>query len=163
MKNVYILQGSNEGDRMQLLDESLRSIETEIGAIQKLSSVYESEPWGFEAKQWFLNRVVLVETDLEPMEILVKLLRIEATFGRTRNMDGTYHSRTLDLDILLIDQMIISLPELIIPHPQLHKRKFTLLPLCDIASEYVHPQLLKPISVLLSECNDLGAVKKQLS
>lgn len=162
MKNVYILQGSNEGDRMHLMDESLKSIEAEIGTIQKHSSIYESEPWGFEAKQWFLNRVVLVETDLEPMEILNRLLQIETIFGRTRKTDGNYHSRTLDLDILLIDQQIISLPELMVPHPQLHKRRFTLLPLSEIASEYIHPHFFKSIRILLSECNDSGVVKMHL-
>lgn len=162
MKNVYILQGSNDGDRMKILEESLKSIEIKIGAVLKLSSIFESEPWGFDAKQWFLNRVVIVETNLEPIDVLNQLLIIESSFGRVRIKDGNYHSRTLDLDILLIDQLICSLPKLTIPHPQLHNRLFTLLPLSEIAPNYIHPILQKSIQSLLSSCFDKGVVKRHI-
>ena len=160
MKTVYILQGSNEGDRLEILDLSVQEIEKRIGACTASSSVYESEPWGFEARQWFLNRVIVVKTDLEPLAILRELLAIELEFGRKRLDDGRYHSRTLDLDILFIDRQIISTPELEVPHPQLQNRRFTLLPLAEIAPTFLHPTLLKTMSALLSECPDQAEVKK---
>jgi len=160
MKTVYILQGSNEGNRLEYLDLSAIAIEKRIGAISAKSSVYESEPWGFEARQWFLNRVIGIETELDPLEILHELLAIELEFGRKRVEDGRYHSRTLDLDILFIDTQIISSPKLEVPHPQLQNRRFTLLPLAEIAPTLLHPTLHKTISELLSGCPDQAEVKK---
>lgn len=160
MKTVYILQGSNEGDRLEFLDLSKKEMEKRIGVSTAISSVYESEPWGFEARQWFLNRVIVIETDLEPLAILRELLSIELEFGRKRIDDGQYHSRTLDLDILFIDRLIISTPELKVPHPQLQNRRFTLLPLAEIAPTLLHPTLLKTMSTLLAECPDQAEVKK---
>lgn len=160
MKTVYILQGSNEGNRHEHLDLSTIEIKKRIGSISAKSSTYESEPWGFEARQWFLNRVIVIETELYPLKILQELLNIELEFGRKRADDGKYHSRTLDLDILFIDNEIISTPELEVPHPQIQKRRFTLLPLSEIAPCLVHPILHKTISELLSECTDQAKVKK---
>ncbi len=158
MKNIYILQGSNEGDRINILNQSLNSIGSTIGSISMISSLYESEPWGFQANQWFLNRVIMVKSDLEPLDVLERLMEIETQHGRTRIEDGIYHSRTLDLDILLIDDIILSLPNLTIPHPHFHKRRFTLLPLCEIIPDYIHPSLEKSILTLLNTCKDEGKV-----
>lgn len=159
MKTVYILQGSNEGNRLEYLDFSAIAIEKRMGGISARSSVYESEPWGFESQQWFLNRVITVETELEPLEILHQLLAIELEFGRKRANDARFHSRTLDLDILFIDDQIISTPELQVPHPQIPHRKFTLLPLVEIAPTLIHPILHKTCLELLQECSDMGEVR----
>jgi 2-amino-4-hydroxy-6-hydroxymethyldihydropteridine diphosphokinase len=159
MKRTFILQGSNEGDSQRFLDLSVRDIEKHIGKIIKKSSTYESEPWGFEAKQWFLNRVIEVETNLEPDKILENLLTIESEYGRKRTDDGKFHSRTLDLDILFVNQLIISSPKLELPHPELHHRLFTLLPLSEIAPNFQHPLFLKSISELLIECSDSSIVR----
>lgn len=162
MTKVYVLQGSNEGNRKDHLLLSAVEIERRIGAIVCQSATYESEPWGFEAGQWFLNRVLVVATALSPLQVLTELLQIESEFGRIRLHDGNYHSRTLDLDILFVDDQIISLPELCVPHPQLQHRRFTLLPLAEIDPDLVHPTLLKTMAQLLSECPDHTEVRKVL-
>jgi 2-amino-4-hydroxy-6-hydroxymethyldihydropteridine diphosphokinase len=159
MNSIYILQGSNEGNSQEFLNLSRIEIERQIGKIVQQSSIYESEPWGFEARQWFLNRVLIVESNYAPQDILNKLLAIELEFGRIRAKDGKYHSRTLDLDILFINNEVLNLPELIIPHPQIQNRRFTLLPLAEIASNFIHPILHKSISELLLQCDDKTVVK----
>jgi 2-amino-4-hydroxy-6-hydroxymethyldihydropteridine diphosphokinase len=159
MNSIYILQGSNEGNSQEFLNLSRIEIERKIGKIVQQSSIYESEPWGFEARQWFLNRVLIVESNSAPLDILNKLLAIELEFGRIRANDGKYHSRTLDLDILFINNEVLNLPELIIPHPQIQNRRFTLLPLVEIAPNFIHPILHKSISELLLLCDDKTVVK----
>jgi 2-amino-4-hydroxy-6-hydroxymethyldihydropteridine diphosphokinase len=158
MEKVFVLQGSNEGDRKEILDLSLIELTKRVGGVLSVSSVYESEPWGFEAKQWFLNRIVVLESALDPLNILEILLTIESEFGRKRIADGRYHTRTLDLDILLINQQILSLPTLTIPHPQLQNRRFTLWPLAELVPDFNHPVLNKSISELLIECPDKSEV-----
>jgi len=160
MKKVFILQGSNEGNRLEVLNLSLIEMEKRVGKMRKVSSIYESEPWGFIANQWFLNRVILLETTLDPMEILKTLLEIELEFGRKRMDDGVFHSRTLDLDILFIDNLIYTSPDLTIPHPQIQNRKFTLLPLAEIDSNLTHPILKKSMEELLLECKDSSQIKR---
>lgn len=159
MNIIHILQGSNEGDRLNYLDTSVQKIEENIGKISKYSSIYESEPWGFETNLWFLNRVVVVETSLVPEVVLSKLLNIETELGRNRFSDGVYHSRTLDLDILFVGKEIISTTNLIVPHPQLQNRKFTLLPLAEISPQFIHPSLNKTMIELLAQCTDKSKVQ----
>ncbi len=159
MNIIHILQGSNEGDRLNYLDTSVQKIEENIGKISKYSSIYESEPWGFETNLWFLNRVVVVETSLAPEVVLSKLLNIETELGRNRFSDGVYHSRTLDLDILFVGKEIISTANLIVPHPQLQNRRFTLLPLVETSPLFVHPSLNKTMIELLAQCTDKSKVQ----
>lgn len=159
MNIIHILQGSNEGDRLDYLETSVKQIEENIGKIVKYSSIYESEPWGFETNIWFLNRVIVVETSLTPKIVLSKLLLIETELGRNRFSDGVYHSRTLDLDILFVEKEIISTTNLVVPHPQLQNRRFTLLPLAEISPKFIHPSLNKTMIELLAQCTDKSKVQ----
>ena len=137
---LYLLTGSNIEPRLQYLRDANSLIELHIGEILQASAVYESAPWGFEATENFLNQVVLVNTGFSPEQVLKRLLLIEKQMGRIRNDKG-YSSRTIDIDILYYDLKVIEQPNLIIPHPRLHLRKFTLLPLTELAGEMIHPIL----------------------
>ena len=160
MNTTYILQGSNIGNRFEMLEKSKNIISDSIGTIENESLLYESEPWGFDSSTWFLNRVLQIKTNNTPQELLNKLLQIEIQLGRVRNTtEKNYSSRTIDLDILYFNQEIINKNELTIPHPKIHLRKFTLIPLCDIASEYNHPIFRKSNSELLNHCEDHTQVK----
>ena len=119
------------------------------------SRLYATEPWGFEAEQLFLNQVVAVATELEPHAVLEQCLLIEAELGRTRSGNG-YQPRTIDIDILFIDNLITDLPDLKIPHPLMHLRNFVLQPMCDVAPQLVHPVLKKTMTQLYAECGDDG-------
>ncbi len=159
MNIIHILQGSNEGDRCYYLTISAKIIQESIGIIIKSSSIYESEPWGFVANKKFLNRVIIVETTYSPNEVLEKIQNIETTLDRTRHQDGKYHSRTIDLDILFVEQQIIQTKNLKVPHPELHKRRFTLIPLAEVSSSFIHPELNKTIIELLNTCPDHSVVE----
>ena len=159
MKRVYIGLGTNLGNREQNLESALSRIAEVIGIIIARSSVYETEPWGFLSENKFLNMVIAVDTDLSPSGLLGRLLMIESLLGRLRSTEK-YTSRTIDLDILLYGKRIIDTIALKIPHPRMPQRKFVLVPLSEIASDYVHPVLKKRISVLLDECKDKGSVTK---
>lgn len=160
MKSVFLGIGTNLGDRAGNLQTALEKISEHIGTVIQHSSVYETEPWGFESKDKFLNMVVEVKTNLKPSGILGRLLMIESLLGRLRE-GKLYTSRIIDIDILLYDNKIIEKPALVIPHPRMHERKFVLVPLCEIAPELVHPKLGKDIKNLLKECRDKGKVKKK--
>jgi 2-amino-4-hydroxy-6-hydroxymethyldihydropteridine diphosphokinase len=157
---VFILLGSNLGDRQLLINQACKMIEERCGKIVAKSCLYESEPWGFKSEHWFLNQVVEIDTSLSPDELMQTLLAIEEELGRDRSTpyEG-YVSRPMDLDILYWgDGLIIENQHVIVPHPRLHQRRFTLLPLCDIAPDYVHPIKNKTNRQLLDECQDVGKV-----
>ena len=156
----FILLGSNLGERESLLNKAIMMIGESCGDVVACSKIYETEPWGFVAENNFLNQVVMVETELEPHALLKELLSIEAVLGRQRdeNVKG-YVSRPMDLDILYYGDMIINDEDLIVPHPRLHMRRFTLLPLCDIAPEFKHPVFGKTNGILLQDCEDTSEVK----
>lgn len=158
MALVYLGIGSNLGDRMRMLFKGRISIDTLVGEVVAISGVYESEPWGFESSNMFLNQVIVVETTLEPQELLGQIMLIERSLGRKRN--GVVCSdRKIDIDILFYEDQCINCDNLVIPHPRLHKRKFVLLPLNDIAADFQHPLLEKRIVRLLEECNDFSYVR----
>lgn len=161
MAYSFILLGSNLGEREQLLKEAIAMIGESCGEVVSCSDIYETEPWGFVAENNFLNMVVKLETKLSPHDLLKELLSIEAVLGRRRdaNVKG-YASRPMDLDILYYDDMIINDEDLVLPHPRLHLRRFTLLPLCDISSDFEHPILKKTNKTLLEECEDTSQVLK---
>jgi 2-amino-4-hydroxy-6-hydroxymethyldihydropteridine diphosphokinase len=138
---VYLLAGSNIGDRAGFLRNAAHALEDALGVLHAQSSILETEPWGFSAPTLFLNRVLFLYTPLSPMEVLEAARRIENENGRIRPEDGGYASRTLDIDILFYDDAIIDLPELQIPHPRLHERGFTLALMREVASSLVHPVL----------------------
>lgn len=159
MNKVYILLGGNIGDRIQNLEFAKSEISQKIGLITKESSYYESEPWGFDDEKSFINQVILVETELQATEVLVKNQLIEKGLGRERK-SNQYTSRNIDIDILFYENKILFEKGLIIPHNQLHKRRFTLLPLNEIASDFIHPIFKKKISTILSDCKDELQVSK---
>ena len=164
METCYVLFGSNMGDREEIFDQSCLLINYRCGHVVQVSSAYESEPWGFEADRWFLNRVIVVETDLAPEEMLRQLLDIEAQLGRVRHPDAVgYSSRTADLDILYFGDRVIHSPTLTVPHPRLHLRRFALVPMCEIAPEMVHPVLHQTQSELLRLCPDQGQIRMLFS
>lgn len=158
MIDVFLLLGSNLGDRQLFLQQAIVHIEADIASIEKKSSVYETQSWGKTDAPNYLNQVIQLKTVLSPQLVLQKILHIENVFGRKR--EEKWGSRTIDIDILFYGQDIIAEPELTVPHPELHNRMFTLAPLSEIAPDLVHPILHKTIFDLKSELKDNLIVKK---
>jgi 2-amino-4-hydroxy-6-hydroxymethyldihydropteridine diphosphokinase len=156
MENLFLLTGSNIGNSKQHLQQAKQFINERIGIIVKSSSVYKTEPWGNKDQQDFLNQVLLVQTKLLAEDALIQLLQIEKEMGRNRLQK--WEPRIIDIDILFYGDRIINTEKLIVPHPLLHERRFTLLPLAEIAAGYMHPVLHKTIEELLQSCNDTSAV-----
>jgi len=145
---VYIGIGSNLGKREDNCKKAIDSI-SRIKCVRLLSksSLYETEPLGVKDQPWFINCVVSIDTSLAPEDLLDELLRIEKKMGRTRNRK--WLPRIIDLDILFFNDQSISSPELIIPHPDAHRRRFVIQPLLEIVPDFVHPVLKKKCSALL--------------
>jgi 2-amino-4-hydroxy-6-hydroxymethyldihydropteridine diphosphokinase len=156
---VFLGLGTNLGDREAYLNKAIEFIGKSVGRIDSFSDIYETEPWGFQSENNFLNMVIKVHTDLKPAVLMKKLLRIEEQLGRIRD-SREYKSRTIDIDILLYSNLIINNSDLTIPHPMIQDRKFVLVPLCDIAPKMIHPVLNKAFVELLKECRDQREVKK---
>ena len=149
------------GDKNEIFAQACLLINNRCGRIVAVSSAYESEPWGFEAEEWFLNRLIVVETDLEPEEMLRQLLEIEKELGRVRHPEAEgYTSRTVDLDILYFGNRITVSDNLIVPHPRLHQRRFALVPLCELVPDFVHPVFHLTQAELLERCPDDSTVNK---
>ncbi len=151
---VYIGIGSNLGDRKANTLEAVERV-TKIPTTRLLraSSLYESEPLG-DAKTWFVNSVIEIETELLADALLRKLKAIEKTMGRKRVKGKRWGSRIIDLDILLCDQEVVDKRSLRVPHPEMHKRRFVLLPLAELAPHVVHPHLGQSVSALLATVKD---------
>jgi 2-amino-4-hydroxy-6-hydroxymethyldihydropteridine diphosphokinase len=158
MIDVFLLLGSNLGDRQGFLQQAITFIAAEIAPIVKRSSIYETEAWGKTDEPNYLNQVIQLKTDIAPRVLLEKVLAIEHELGRKRM--EKWGSRTIDIDILFYGDQVVEEPGLNIPHPQLHNRRFTLSPLEEIAPELLHPVLHKNISELKSELKDNLNVKK---
>lgn len=155
---VWINLGSNLGDRADYIRYGLKRI-GEIGEIGKVSSVYETEPWGDPDQPDYLNAVCCIISELDnPLVLLEYIKEIEAATGRERN-DERWSSRPLDLDILFWGMSIYSLENLIIPHPLLELRKFVLVPLAEVAPDFIHPIHNVRIRELLRNCPDAGEVR----
>ncbi len=155
---VYLLFGSNLGDRIGFIQNAIREIEFNFGKVLNSSSLYESPAWGFYSSEKFLNQVVLFETILSPEALLDGLLGVEKKLGRKRKEVG-YSSRKIDIDILYFDNLIVEKSNLSIPHPRLHQRRFVLLPLSEIAPDYKHPVLRMTTKEMLEHVTDTAEVK----
>ena len=154
-KEVYLLTGSNIEPRIAFLRDARLEIANRIGDVVGQSAVYESIAWGFESNTNFLNQVLLVRSDLSADKILSEILKIEQNLGRIR-VDRNYSSRTIDIDILYFGSEIIKSNDLIIPHPRLHERRFTLMPLAEISESFMHPVLHLTNKELLEQTKDSG-------
>lgn len=157
MVRTFLLLGSNEGDRMHFLSEARKRIELTVGKIKKASSVYETAAWGNTQQAAFLNQVIELETKLAPTTLLHELLAIEAGLGRARK--EKWGKRTIDIDILYYEDSIIQEPELTIPHPEIARRRFTLVPLAELAPDLIDPVSQKSVQQMLIECGDELEVK----
>ena len=152
MRKIYLSIGSNKGNRYSFIKEALRLIRKDIGKVILMSKIYETKSWGFQSDD-FLNICIMIKSELLPSELLNKLKIIEERIGRIKNSTKIL-AREIDIDILFYSDKIVDYEDLIIPHPRLHLRNFVLYPLKDIASDFIHPILLKPINELLEECED---------
>jgi 2-amino-4-hydroxy-6-hydroxymethyldihydropteridine diphosphokinase len=158
MNNVYLLLGSNLGNRHLFMNQAIEHIENDIAPVLKTSSVYETQAWGKTDAPDYLNQVIFLQTSLPAQAVLEKILSIEIILGRRR--EEKWGSRTIDIDILFYGQDIINDENLQIPHPELHKRRFTLEPLAEIAPNFTHPLINKNILQLKNELKDNLIVKK---
>lgn len=158
MNNVYLLLGSNLGDRELFLQQTVKLIAEQVSPVVKLSSIYETQSWGKTNLPDYLNQVVLLQTNMPARVILEKILAIEIFLGRKR--EEKWGSRNIDIDILFYGDKIINEADLIIPHPELHKRRFTLEPLNEIAPDFTHISFNKTILQLKNELKDDLIVKK---
>ena len=146
MAIAYLSLGSNKGDRIGYIQQaaSLLGMDEKI-TIVRTSAFYESEPWNMNTKNWFVNAVVEIKTQYSPQELLVACQRIECQLGRTPIEKGQYQDRTIDIDILFYNKEIINEENLTIPHKYVHLRAFTLVPMMELNSDFVHPVLHKTI------------------
>lgn len=158
MKEVYLLLGSNLGDSKKKLSDALKIIEEKLGSVIRSSSLYQTAAWGKTDQPDFINQVLCLRTKLPPRQLLEQILVIENQLGRIRA--EKWSSRTIDIDILFYGVLIVQEKDLIIPHPFLHLRKFTLLPLCEINPELYHPVLKAKAIDLLNKLEDNLQVKK---
>ena len=130
---VYLGLGTNLGDKQKNLNDAIRMLENQVGEVEKVSSVIETEPEGFKSDNLFLNAVVKVRTALSPFELLDITQDVEKSLGRKeKSSNGIYHDRVIDIDILLYDDINISTPRLVIPHPRMTQREFVMTPLAEI-------------------------------
>lgn len=133
MTKTYLSLGSNLGDKRQNLKSAIEEIEKQIGHVVRQSAFIETEPWGFDSDNGFVNAAVCVETELTPLQVLHTTQGIERSLGRReKSVNGEYHDRIIDIDILLYGDERINEPGLIIPHPLMHERDFVMIPLMEI-------------------------------
>ena len=158
MNNVVLLLGTNVGDRPGNLKKALQEINIMLGQTIQQSSVYETAPWGNTEQEIFLNRVVIIQSEINAEEMMDRILRIENEMGRVRTMK--WEPRIMDIDILFFNNEIILTKNLIVPHPNLHERKFTLMPLAELMPDFVHPVLKKTIAEILLDLDDNLEVTK---
>ena len=158
LQKAYLLTGSNRGNRLEMLDQARQYIDQQAVKILASSSLYETAPWGFHDQIHFLNQAHCIETFLSPNDLIAFLLQIESNMGRTRE-GQKYTGRLIDIDILLYANQIVDQEHLKIPHPRMHNRRFTLVPLAEIAGNIMHPVLNLSISELLELCSDTREVR----
>lgn len=136
MATLYLSLGTNLGDRQKNLTSAMKLIGEKVGSVVSASDFMETDPWGFESANRFLNMAIKVDTTLQPLEVLHATQEIERKLGRTKkSVNREYHDRLIDIDILLYDNLVMNTPELTIPHPLMYKREFVMKPLAQIAPE----------------------------
>ncbi|RPJ28000.1 MAG: 2-amino-4-hydroxy-6-hydroxymethyldihydropteridine diphosphokinase [Chloroflexi bacterium] len=153
---VYLALGSNLDDRLANLKQAIAALTPQMDVKAK-SQVYETPPWGYEDQPKFLNQVIRAKTYLEPEPLLKHLKRLELALGRKESFPNG--PRSIDMDILFYDDLVLNTPSLVIPHPRLHERAFVLLPLMDLDPELVHPVTRKSVREMLALCNLAGIEK----
>lgn len=158
MEAVYLLTGTNLGDRLDNLNKAREYVEQASGRIITCSSIYETAAWGKTDQPDFLNQVIELRTALNPEELLRSVLSIEKDLGRTRK--EKWGERIIDIDILYFGSRIVQSDTLLLPHPAIAQRRFVLTPLCEIAPAFVHPSMNKSNEQLLLMCADMLPVKK---
>lgn len=157
-EQVFLLLGSNEGDRLINLHVVKDEIKKSVGLVAEESAIYQTAAWGKTDQPDFYNQVLLLQTTISPEALLLHLQQIEKKLGRERK--EKWGARIIDIDILYFGKTVLNTPDLLIPHPAIALRRFTLVPLVEIAPHFVHPVLKKTNLVLLQECVDVLAVKR---
>lgn len=157
---TFLLLGGNLGDVKQTLTECRKLLEESFGKLQEASAYYQSPPWGFEHDSPFINQVLVFGTYLAPIQQLECCLEIEAELGRVRSSGEGYQARTVDIDILFIDDLCLNKEQLVVPHPRVHLRRFALMPLLEVAPHYVHPQMKQTVLELFEHCVDDATITK---
>jgi len=156
---TYLGLGSNLGDRRRNIEDAIKLMaQRKDIKVREVSSLYETEPVGYENQRWFINGVLKVETTLKPRELLEALKEIEEALNRKRDL--RWGPRTVDLDILLYDDKKIEAQDFVIPHPEMHRRAFVLVPLAEIAPDLIHSVMGRSISELLADLPQTKVVKR---
>jgi 2-amino-4-hydroxy-6-hydroxymethyldihydropteridine diphosphokinase len=148
MATVYLGLGTNIGTKNRHITTAVELLGERAGTILALSRLYENPPWGFESENEFLNAALIIETTLDPFQLLDATQQIEREMGRTAKTTDVYQDRIIDIDILLYDDVILHTSQLILPHPLMHERRFVIIPLAEIAPSLSHPVLKKTIGEL---------------
>lgn len=157
MNIAYLILGSNKGDRSQNLKAAVMLMNKAVGRVVKTSDVFVTAAWGNTNQPDFYNQAVQIDTLLTADQLLESVLAIEIQLGRTRT-DKKWEQRTMDIDILFFNDEVINTPDLTIPHPYIQERKFVLMPLNQIAPDFVHPKLKVAVKSLLDGCIDVLSV-----
>lgn len=156
---VLLSLGSNQGNRLENIEQAIALIHQEVATVVLVSSMYESDSWGFES-DIFYNCAIAIHTNLSPLKLLKKILKLEQKLGRIRTESPSYQPRVIDIDIIAYGDEVVETEFLQVPHPHLHNRLFVLLPLVEIVPHWTHPKTKKTITELISNCTDSGACKK---
>ncbi|WP_281819161.1 2-amino-4-hydroxy-6-hydroxymethyldihydropteridine diphosphokinase [Parabacteroides goldsteinii] len=149
MAIAYLALGTNIGNKRRNMITAAALLAERVGDVLALSGFYETEPWGFQSENTFLNAALQLDTSLSPLEFLKATQEIEIEMGRTQKSNGAYHDRIIDIDILLYEDLVLQTPELTLPHPLMHERLFVMEPLAEIAPNVIHPVFKKPVISLL--------------
>ena len=160
MKGIYLLLGSNLGNREQILDKARILVNNRIGRVITSSSIYATKAWGIEDQPDFLNQVIEIDSHAAPEKVLALACDIEANLGRKRKIK--WGSRIIDIDILYFGDVIVESEHLKIPHPEIQNRNFVLAPMMEIAPDFIHPKLCKTQKELWEQCLDKLKVKRCL-
>lgn len=158
MDGIYLLLGTNLGEKEKNLINAINFLETHPIKVINRSSLYETAAWGKTDQPTFINQVIQIETALKPQSLLDIILSVEIKLGRIRKEH--WGERLIDIDILYFNDVIINTSTLNIPHPGIPKRRFTLIPLVEIAENHIHPSYFKDQKTLLKECDDMLSVRK---